>query len=56
MSEHQEQCALFHWAAHMESKHPQLGLLFAIPNGGLRNKLVARKLKMEGVKAGVLEI
>lgn len=28
-------------------------LLFAIPNGGLRNRVVAAKLKAEGVRAGV---
>lgn len=51
--EHREQAALFNWATIMEPRHPQLGLLFAIPNGGLRNKFVAKKLKVEGVKAGV---
>jgi hypothetical protein len=29
---------------------------FAIPNGGLRSKAVARALKAEGVKAGVADI
>jgi len=29
---------------------------FAIPNGGLRNIQVARKLKAEGVKAGVADL
>jgi hypothetical protein len=29
---------------------------FAIPNGSLRNKLVAVKLKMEGVKSGVSDL
>lgn len=27
-----------------------------VPNGGLRNKIVARNLKLEGVKAGVPDI
>ncbi|MGV3561579.1 VRR-NUC domain-containing protein [Larkinella arboricola] len=31
-------------------------LLFAIPNGGHRNKLVAAKLKREGVLAGVPDL
>lgn len=53
MSEHDEQVALFDWARLNESKHPQLKMLFAIPNGGLRNMVVAKKLKREGVKAGV---
>jgi len=29
---------------------------FAVPNGGQRNKIVASKLKAEGVKAGVPDI
>jgi len=29
---------------------------FAIPNGGLRNIVVAKKLKSEGVKAGVADL
>jgi hypothetical protein len=34
----------------------QLSLMFAIPNGGLRHKAEANKLKSEGVKAGVPDI
>ena len=56
VSEHDEQAALFHWAALHESKIPELALLFAIPNGGLRNKATAGKLKAEGVKRGVPDV
>ena len=31
-------------------------LLFAVPNGGERNKKVAAKLRAEGVKAGVPDV
>ena len=55
-SEHAEQCALFDWAARMESHYPELRLLFAIPNGGARHPAVAKKLKAEGVRAGVSDI
>lgn len=51
-SEHEEQVALMHWAAAMEGRHPELRLLAAVPNGGLRNVVVARKLRAEGVRAG----
>lgn len=51
--EHQEQVALFKWANLQSKKHPELELLLAIPNGGHRHIGVARKLKAEGVKAGV---
>lgn len=54
--EHQEQAALFDWAARMTPRIPELALLFAIPNGGDRHPAVAAKLKAEGVRAGVLDI
>lgn len=51
--EHTEQVHVFHWAAAVGKLYPEIALLFAIPNGGHRNLLVARKMKAEGVKAGV---
>lgn len=56
-TEHAHQVALYMWIA-LEGKalHPELGLLFAIPNGGQRSPIVARKLKMEGVKPGVSDL
>jgi hypothetical protein len=56
MSEHEEQVALFEWAEMSMSMYPELENMFAIPNGGKRNVTVARKLKDEGVKAGVLDV
>ena len=55
-TESQEQSALFEWAQLLERRTPELRLLFAIPNGGLRNKVVAAKLKAEGVKSGVPDV
>ena len=55
-TEHQEQCALFEWAAWMESRWPELRLLHAIPNGGKRDIRTAAMLKAEGVKPGVPDI
>jgi VRR-NUC domain len=54
--EHFEQVALFNWAYYQSRRMPELGLLYAIPNGGKRTKAVAGKLKAEGVKAGVPDI
>jgi len=54
--EHHLQVALFNWARFHEEKYPILGLLFAIPNGGHRHITVAKKMKAEGVKAGVPDI
>ena len=52
-SEHEEQAALFEWAEMARCKHPCLKLLYAIPNGGKRDKITAARLKSEGVKKGV---
>lgn len=56
MSEHSEQAAFVDWARLQESAIPELTLLYAIPNGGQRNKLVAIKLKAEGVRPGVPDL
>lgn len=57
-TEHAHQSALFCWAALPATQRlwPCLKLMFAVPNGGERNKIVAAKMKAEGVKAGVLDI
>ena len=54
--EHHHQVDVFEWAAYQTGKYPGLGLMFAIANGGHRHIAVARKLKAEGVKAGVPDI
>ena len=55
--EHAEQVTLMQW---WQLVHKQFGipeqLLFAIPNGGLRNIIVAKRLKAEGVRSGVPDI
>lgn len=56
MTEHQIQVAVFNWARYMEHKYPELRLMFAVPNGGHRHILVARRLKLEGVRRGVPDI
>lgn len=57
-TEEAEQTALFCWSALPETQklYPQLKWMFAIPNGGLRDKITAGKLKAAGVKAGVWDI
>ena len=55
-SEHEEQKTLFEWAAYHARQYPELYLLFAIPNGGLRSPKTGARLKAEGVKAGVPDL
>ena len=51
-----EQIKLFRWASFATAKYPCLALLHHIPNGGSRNQLEARNLKLQGVKSGVPDI
>ena len=55
-SEHLEQVKLFNWRNLNLDKYPQLKNMFAIPNGGHRFIGVAKKLKSEGVQAGVPDV
>jgi hypothetical protein len=56
VTEHGEQEALISKCEVHYAEHPELRLLFAIPNGGLRDKRTAAKLKAEGVRAGVPDL
>jgi hypothetical protein len=51
-SEHVEQREFVSW---FRKSYPDVRI-FAIPNGGLRNKITAGKLKVEGVTAGVPDL
>ena len=54
-SEHQK--ALFDWIRNVGvRKYPMLEMVFAIPNGGKRNKTTAINLKREGVLSGGWDI
>ena len=57
-SEHNEQCAVIAWWYYTGHKryNAHINDLFAIPNGGDRNLIVAVKLKAEGVRKGVLDL
>lgn len=52
--EHRLQCACVKWFRAMYPK--QAGLLYAVPNGGRRDKVTGRVLKDEGVMAGVSDM
>lgn len=51
--EHRQQARLFAWAGREAARRPELGLLFAIPNGGARSAVTGARLKEEGVRRGV---
>lgn len=52
--EHRIQCACVRWFA---LQWPQYdGLLFAVPNGGHRDKVTAAMMKAEGVVPGVADL
>lgn len=51
-NEHRIQCACIRLFRYL---YPN-GIIYAIPNGGQRNAIVAAKLKAEGVLAGVPDI
>ena len=55
-SEDTEQINVIAWARWNERLHPELRMLYHIPNGGSRNKAEAVKLKQMGVLAGVPDL
>lgn len=55
-SEAQEQSALIKALKAFEPRHPEIKLIFAIPNGGSRHMLEAVNLKRQGVKAGAPDL
>jgi hypothetical protein len=56
LTEHRIQSGLFKWAKLAAAHHPELALLFAIPNGGARDPITGAMLKAEGVKRGVPDL
>jgi len=54
--EHYEQAALMKWASLRKATVPELELLYACPNGGLRGVITGRRLKEEGVKPGIPDL
>lgn len=50
--EHQEQRRLIEWRDESIRIYPELVMLVAVPNGGMRSKRTAGRLKAEGVSPG----
>lgn len=56
LTEHQIQACVMEWAEGQLIQHPELKMLYAIPNGGARNAVTGALLKAEGVKRGVPDL
>lgn len=54
--EAQEQAIVISWCKMQENIYPALKNIYAIPNGGYRNKIEAANLKRQGVKSGVPDL
>ncbi len=55
-SEATEQEIVINWCEYNSQRHPELKLIYHVPNGGSRNQLEAVNLKRQGVKAGVPDL
>lgn len=55
-SETQEQIALFEWADLQCNRHPELRLMFHVPNEGKRSVVMGRMMKRMGLKQGVPDV
>jgi hypothetical protein len=56
MSEHSEQVAVIQWCQIHEAQHPELAMIFAVPNAGKRSIGAARYYLAEGLKSGVPDL
>lgn len=56
LSEDEHQILLFDWAGKRIGEYSELAYLFHVPNGGLRSKQTASRLKKMGVKPGVPDV
>lgn len=56
MSEEAQQMALFNLLAIAEGRVPELRYAFHTPNGGVRNKATAARMRRMGARAGVPDI
>mgnify|MGYP001040512267 CR=1 FL=1 len=55
-TEAQHQANVVNWSILHTHEHPELALLFHIPNGGTRDAIEGRHLKQQGVKRGVPDL
>lgn len=56
LDEDAEQMALIEWCEHMSGKHPELSLIYHIPNEGKRSIAYAVRMKKMGLRSGVPDL
>lgn len=56
ISESIEQQQLFQWASWLQPRHPELAMMYHIPNEGKRSRATGGRMRAEGLKAGVPDI
>lgn len=54
--EDDEQATVVRWAGTMTDRHPELSLLYAIPNGSYKGPAAANRFKTTGLRAGVPDL
>lgn len=55
-TEAQEQKALFEWAEWAKHRHPELALMYHIPNEARRSYALGKEMKAQGLRSGVPDI
>lgn len=55
-TEAQEQKALFEWAEWAKRRHPELALMYHIPNEARRSYALGKEMKAQGLRSGVPDI
>jgi hypothetical protein len=55
-TEDAEQRTLISWCRWMEGQHPEIGMIFHIPNGEYRTMTSGKRLKAQGVRAGIPDL
>lgn len=56
MTEEDHQIALIQWADALTPRHPELALLYHVPNGGYRSKRTGGRMKAAGLRRGVPDL
>ncbi len=55
-TEDAEQRTLISWCRFMEGSHIEMGMIFHIPNGEYRTITAGKRLKAQGVRAGIPDL